>query len=235
MIQNIEVKGLRKVNMGFLEKILGKKSTTKETNNMANVNLAVIYYSSTGTNYQMAQWAEAAAAEAGAEVKLVKVPELAPEEAIASNPAWKAHAEATKDVPEATSEDVEWADAIIFSVPTRFGNLPAQMKQFIDSQGGLWASGKTVNKVVSGMTSAQNPHGGQEATMLNLYTSMMHWGMIIATPGYTDPVLFGAGGNPYGTSVSVDQDGNMVEEVEGAVKHQAKRTVDIATRIKSGS
>ncbi|WP_163971457.1 NAD(P)H:quinone oxidoreductase [Oceanobacillus halotolerans] len=199
---------------------------------MAKVNLAVIYYSSTGTNYQLAQWAEAGAKDAGAEVKVVKVPELAPEEAIASNPAWKDHYEATKDVPEATSDDIEWADAIIFSVPTRFGNLPAQMKQFLDTQGGLWANGKTVNKVVSGMTSAQNPHGGQEATLLALYTSMMHWGAIIATPGYTDPVLFGAGGNPYGTSVSVDQDNKMVEDVEAAVKHQAKRTVDIAQRVK---
>ncbi|WP_164667372.1 NAD(P)H:quinone oxidoreductase [Virgibacillus doumboii] len=202
---------------------------------MANVKLAVIYYSSTGTNHQMAQWAEEGAKDAGAEVKVVKAPELAPEEAIASNPAWKAHHDVTKDVPEAKSDDIEWADAIIFSVPTRFGNLAAQMKQFIDSQGGLWASGKTVNKVVSGMTSAQNPHGGQEATLLALYTSMMHWGAVIATPGYTDPVLFGAGGNPYGTSVSVDQDGNMVEDVAGAVKHQAKRTVDIASRIISGS
>ncbi len=199
---------------------------------LAKVNLAVIYYSSTGTNYQLAQWAEAGAKDAGAEVKVVKVPELAPEEAIASNPAWKDHYEATKDVPEATSDDIEWADAIIFSVPTRFGNLPAQMKQFLDTQGGLWANGKTVNKVVSGMTSAQNPHGGQEATLLALYTSMMHWGAIIATPGYTDPVLFGAGGNPYGTSVSVDQDNKMVEDVEAAVKHQAKRTVDIAQRVK---
>ncbi|MFD2762341.1 NAD(P)H:quinone oxidoreductase [Lentibacillus juripiscarius] len=202
---------------------------------MANVNAAIVYYSSTGTNYQMAQWAEQAAKEAGAETKLVKVPELAPEEAMESNPAWKAHYEATKDVPEASSDDLEWADAIIFSAPTRFGNLPAQMKQFLDMQGGLWGSGKTVNKVVSGMTSAQNPHGGQEATLLALYTSMMHWGAIIATPGYSDQSVFGAGGNPYGTSVSVDQDGNMVEDVEGAVKHQAKRTVDIASRVTAGS
>ncbi|MFC4558237.1 NAD(P)H:quinone oxidoreductase [Virgibacillus kekensis] len=201
---------------------------------MANVKLAVIYYSSTGTNYQMAKWAEESAKENGAEVRVVKAPELAPEGAVASNPAWKSHLEETKDVTEATSDDIEWADAIIFSVPTRFGNLPAQMKQYIDTQGGLWASGKTVNKVVSGMTSAQNPHGGQEATLLSLYTSMMHWGTIIVSPGYTDPVLFGAGGNPYGTSVSVDQDGKMVEDVEGAVKHQAKRVIEIASKVVSG-
>ncbi|WP_188454780.1 NAD(P)H:quinone oxidoreductase [Virgibacillus oceani] len=201
---------------------------------MANVKLAVIYYSSTGTNYELAKWAEAGAKEAGAEVKVVKVPELAPQAAIESNPAWKAHSEATADVPVATSDDIEWADAIIFSVPTRFGNVASQMKQFLDTQGGLWASGKTVNKVVSAMSSAQNPHGGQEATILSLYTSMLHWGAIIAAPGYTDPVLYGAGGNPYGTSVTQGQDGKMVEDVEGAVKHQAKRTVDIASRVVAG-
>lgn len=202
---------------------------------MANVKLAIVYYSSTGTNYRMAQWAEAAAQEAGAEVKLLKVPELAPEQAIAANPVWKEHYEATKDVPVATSDDLEWADAIIFSAPTRFGTLAAQMKQFIDTQGGIWGAGKTVNKVVSGMTSAQNSHGGQEATLLSLYVNMMHWGAIIATPGYSDASVFAGGGNPYGASVSVDQDNNMVEDVEGAIKHQARRTVDVASRIVEGS
>ncbi|VEF46878.1 multimeric flavodoxin WrbA [Bacillus freudenreichii] len=202
---------------------------------MANVKLAVIYYSSTGTNHQLAKWAEEGAKEAGAEVKVLKVPELAPQSAIESNPLWKAHVEKTKNVPEAKSEDLEWADAIIFSVPTRFGNLASQMKQFLDLQGGLWAKGKLANKVVSAMTSAQNPHGGQEATILSLYTTMYHWGAIVATPGYTDPVLFGAGGNPYGTSVSVDQDGNMVEDVKDAVNYQAKRTVTVAEWVKNGS
>lgn len=124
---------------------------------MENVKLAVIYYSSTGTNHQLAKWAEEGAKEAGAEVKVLKVPELAPRSAIESNPLWKAHADATEDVPEAKSEDLEWADAIIFSVPTRFGNVASQMKQFLDLQGGLWAQGKLANKVVSAMSSAQNP------------------------------------------------------------------------------
>lgn len=104
---------------------------------MSTVNVAVIYYSSTGTNYQMAQWAKAGATELGAEVKVLKVPEFAPTAAIESNPAWKAHVDATKDVPEVSLDDLEWADAVIFSVPTRFGNMPAQMKQFLDSTGGL--------------------------------------------------------------------------------------------------
>jgi len=193
--------------------------------------LAVIYYSSTGTNYKLAQWAKEGAEAAGAEVKLLRVAETAPQEAINENPAWAKHLEETKDIPVATNDDLEWADGIIFSVPTRFGNVPAQVKSFLDATGGLWFSGKLVNKTVSAMSSAQNPHGGQEATILNLYTTMFHWGAIVAQPGYSDPSIFGAGGNPYGTSVTVDQDGNMQEDVEDAVKHQAKRTVDIAQRI----
>ncbi|QHE51305.1 NAD(P)H:quinone oxidoreductase [Pontibacillus sp. HMF3514] len=193
--------------------------------------LAVIYYSSTGTNYKLAQWAKEGAEAAGAEVKLLRVAETAPQEAINENPAWAKHLEETKDVPIATNDDLEWADGFIFSVPTRFGNVPAQVKSFLDATGGLWFNGKLVNKAVSAMSSAQNPHGGQEATILNLYTTMFHWGAIVAQPGYSDPSIFGAGGNPYGTSVTVDQDGNMQEDVEDAVKHQAKRTVDIAQRI----
>ncbi|MGM0523976.1 MAG: NAD(P)H:quinone oxidoreductase [Bacillota bacterium] len=197
-------------------------------------NVTVIFYSMGGTNVQLAKWAKEGSEQAGANVRLVKVDELAPEAVINGNEGWKNTVESIKDIPSATSDDIEWADAIIFSVPTRFGTMPSQMKQFIDMQGGLWANGKTVNKVVSAMTSAQNPHGGQEATLLSLYTAMMHWGAIIVTPGYSDPVVFGAGGNPYGTSVSVDQDGNMVEDVEAAVKYQAKRTVTVADWVKQG-
>lgn len=200
---------------------------------MNNLKLAVVYYSMGGTNYQMAKWAAEAAQEMGAEVRIVKVRELAPKEVIEKNAGWKAFVELTQDVPEASAADLEWADAIIFSTPTRFGNMASQMKQFLDTMGGLWAQGKTINKVVSAMSSAQNPHGGQEATILSLYTSMYHWGAIVVAPGYTDGSIFAAGGNPYGTSVSVDQNGKMVENVEAAVKHQAKRTLSVAQMIKN--
>lgn len=198
------------------------------------IKLAIIYYSSGGTNYQLAKWAEEAGREAGAEVKVMKVPELAPQSVIDANKDWKAFLESTKEVPEVTLDDLEWADAIIFSVPTRFGNMPSQMKQFLDTTGGLWFNGKLVNKVVSAMSSAQNPHGGQEATILSLYTTMYHWGAIVAAPGYADPSAYKAGGNPYGTSVTVGQDGKMVEDVEAAVKYQAKRTVTVAEWVKKG-
>jgi NAD(P)H dehydrogenase (quinone) len=201
---------------------------------LMSIKLAVIYYSSTGTNYQLAQWAKEGAEELGAEVRVLKVPELAPQAAIDSNPAWKAHHDATQNVPEVSLADLEWADAIIFSVPTRFGNMAAQMRQFLDTTGGLWFRGKLVNKVVSAMTSAQNPHGGQEATILSLYTTMYHWGAIVVAPGYTDQSVYVGGGNPYGTSVTVDQEGKMVEDVEGAVKHQARRTITVAKWLKQG-
>ncbi len=213
--------------------ILRIKEIQKETI-MSNEKIAIVYYSSTGTNYQLAKWAEEAATAAGADVKVLKFPELAPDAAIDSNPAWRAHVEETKDVPEVTPEDMEWADGFIFSVPSRFGNVPGQAKQFFDTLGGLWAGGKLANKVVSGMSSAANAHGGQEQTVLSLYTTMFHWGAIIAGPGYTDPVAFSSGGNPYGTSVTVDQEGNMVEDVEEAVKHQARRTVSVTSWVKAG-
>lgn len=196
------------------------------------MNLSVIYYSTYGANAQLAQWAKEAGEALGANVRVRQVAELAPQAVIDSQPAWKANQERTKDIPVATSEDIEWADAILFSVPSRFGNVPSQFKQFIDTQGGLWAQGKTINKVVTAVTSAQNPHGGQEATLLNLYTSMHHWGAIVVSPGYTDASVGKAGGNPYGTSVSIDANGNMVEDVKDALTHQVTRLLDIAQRLK---
>ncbi|MGI6147876.1 MAG: NAD(P)H:quinone oxidoreductase type IV [Firmicutes bacterium] len=198
------------------------------------VKLAVIYYSSTGTNYKLAKKAAETAEALGAEVKLLKVRETAPQAAVESSPAWKAHAEATAHIPEASPDDIVWADAIIFSTPTRFGVASSQMRAFIDTLGPIWAKGHTVNKVVSAMTSAQNPHGGQEATILSLYTTMYHWGAIVVTPGYTDNSIFAAGGNPYGTSVSVDQQGNMVEDVFAAVEHQTKRVLQVAEWVVAG-
>ncbi len=203
---------------------------------MTNTKTAIVYYSSGGTNYQLAQWAAEAAQAAGSEVKLLKVPETAPQAAINSNEGWKAHYEATKDVPEVTAEDLAWADAIIFSVPTRFGNVASQMQSFIDTAGGAWAKGQLANKAVSAMTSAQNKHGGQEATILSLYTTMYHWGSIVAAPGYTDSAVVAAGGNPYGVSVTVGQDGKIAEDeavVQAAVAHQATRTVNVGTALKN--
>jgi NAD(P)H dehydrogenase (quinone) len=202
---------------------------------MQKIRTAIIYYSSTGANHQLAQWAAEGAVRAGAETRIRKVKELAPEAAIAANPAWKKHADETKDAETASLHDLEWADVIIFSAPTRYGNLPAQMKPFLDSTGQLWSEGKLANKVVTAMSSAKNPHGGQEATILNFYTTMYHWGAIVVTPGYTDPSLTKTGGNPYGTSVSVDDNGNMKEEVKEAALYQGQARRHVGLWIKKGS
>lgn len=198
---------------------------------MSAVKLAIVYYSSTGTNYKLSQAAADGAKEAGAEVRLARVAELAPEAAIASNPAWKAHVEAAKDVPVVTLDDLDWADAILFSTPTRFGSMAAQMKQFLDTTGGLWFQGKLTNKVVSAMTSASNAHGGQEATILSLYTTMYHWGAIVVAPGYTDPIIYQSGGNPYGTSATAKDSGEIDDAVLASAKHQAKRMVTVAKQL----
>lgn len=201
---------------------------------MKNVKFAIIYYSSTGTNYQLAKQAEKAAKDLGvSEVKVLKVEETAPKEAIAENKDWQDHVEKTKDVPVVSLSDLEWADAIIFSAPTRYGNLPSQLTSFLDTTGGLWFQGKLANKVVSGMTSAQNPHGGQESTLLSLYKSMNHWGAIVASPGYTDKILFESGGNPYGVSITASNKEN-IGKAEKAVAHQVKRTLQIAGWVKAG-
>ncbi|MFC4875009.1 NAD(P)H:quinone oxidoreductase type IV [Negadavirga shengliensis] len=201
---------------------------------MEEVKLAIIYYSSTGTNYQLAKWAEEAGKNSeAAEVRFLRIRETAPEEAIQQNENWAKHVEATKDIPTVSLEDLEWADAFIFSAPTRYGNLPSQLTSFFDTTGGLWLKGKLVNKVVSGMTSSANTHGGQESTLLSLYKSMYHWGAIIVTPAYTSEVQFEAGGNPYGVSVSEGKD-NLNDNIKEAVFHQAKRTLTLARWVKAG-
>jgi NAD(P)H dehydrogenase (quinone) len=189
--------------------------------------VAVIYYSATGNVYKLAQSVEEGAKEAGAEVRFRKVHELAPEEAIKSNQGWSDHALMTEDVPEAQLEDLDWADAYIFGTPTRFGNVSAQLKQFIDTAGGLWFEGKLADKVVSGFTSASNAHGGQESTLLSLYNVFAHWGAILVTPGYTDPVLFEAGGNPYGASSTNEPS----EEELAAARYLGRRVAEKAALL----
>jgi NAD(P)H dehydrogenase (quinone) len=197
---------------------------------MSNVKLAVVYYSSYGTNHQMAETAAEAAREAGAEVRLLRVRETAPEGVVKAQKAWSAHAESTAHVPEATPEDLVWANAYFFSTGTRYGGATSQMRSFIDTLGPIWQQGKLADKVVTAMTSAQNPHGGQETTLLTLYYSFMHWGAIIVTPGYTDQAVSAAGGNPYGVSVTATGD-PLSEETKAAIRHQARRLVQTAERF----
>ena len=199
---------------------------------MSEVRLAIVYYSTYGTNHQMAEVAAAAARAAGAEVRLRKVRETAPPEVVQAQDGWRKHAEATADVEEATPADLEWANAYLFSAPTRYGGAASQMRSFIDTLGPLWMAGKLANKAASAMSSAQNAHGGQEATLLTLYITFMHWGAVLVPPGYTDQAVFAAGGNPYGTSVTAD--GNPItEQAKAAIEHQARRLVEIAGHLAS--
>ncbi len=193
------------------------------------VKLAIIYYSTYGTNHQMASIAADAAREAGAEVRLLKAPETAPEAAINSQDAWKAQAEKTADIPGATSEDMEWANAYLISAPTRFGVMASQMRAFIDTLGGVWAKGGLANKPITAMTSAQNAHGGQETTLSSFYNTAIHWGSIIVAPGYTDEVIFKTGGNPYGYSHT--QGAEFDDDAKSAISHQARRLVEIAKKL----
>jgi len=193
------------------------------------VKLAVLFYSTYGTNHAMAEIAAEAARAAGAEVKLLRIAETAPEAVVNGQDAWKAQVEKSAHLPVATPADMEWADAYLFSAPTRFGGAPSQVRAFIDTLGGQWFTGKLANKAISAMTSAQNAHGGQEATILSLYTTFLHWGSIIVAPGYTDASIFAAGGNPYGYSHT--QGAPLDEKAQAAIAHQATRLLTMAARL----
>ncbi|MZE80439.1 NAD(P)H:quinone oxidoreductase [Streptomyces xinghaiensis] len=199
------------------------------------VRLAVIYYSSTGTNTTVAKEIADTAAKAGAEVRLLRVAELAPRAAVDSNPAWAANADATAGIPEAGPDDMVWADAVIFGTPTRYGNVSSQLKQFLDSLGGLWSEGKLADKVYSGFTSSATLHGGQESTLLALYNTIYHFGGVVVAPGYTDPSKF-ADGNPYGTSHVDAQGESPVDETTlRAARVQAERVVRLTRALKAGA
>ena len=196
--------------------------------------VAIIYYSQTGTTYQMAQAVEEGARAAGAETRLLKVRELAPEDVVRQSEGWSKHYDETQNVPIAGNDDLEWADAIIFGTPTRYGLPSAQLKNFIDQTGGLWAKGALTNKVGSSFTSAATSHGGQEATILALNTAFYHWGMIIVSPGYVEPSQFQAG-NPYGTSFTSNNAQLDPDEVAlTAARLQGRRIADITAQFLKG-
>jgi len=194
--------------------------------------IAVIYYSQTGHIHRLAKMIADEMDKSGAEVRLRRVSETAPSSAVQSNAAWAAHQAATKNIPEVTSSDMEWADGYVFGSPTRFGNMAAQVKSFIDTLGGLWFSGKLSNKTVTSFTSAQNPHGGQESTILSMNNVFYHWGCVIIPPGYTDSSVFEGGGNPYGTSMTApNKDLTVPSGVEKAIRHQGRRLVQMTLKL----
>jgi NAD(P)H dehydrogenase (quinone) len=194
--------------------------------------LAVIYYSATGHGTAMAQRVAGAAEAAGADVRLRHVAETVDPQSFAQNPAWAANYEATKDLPAATGDDIIWADAVIFGSPTRFGGQTSQFRAFIDALGGLWAQGMLADKVYAGFTSSQSAHGGQETTLINLYTTLMHFGGIVVAPGYTDPTKF-VDGNPYGVShITGPENQNPLDKATlNALDHLGRRVISVADRL----
>jgi NAD(P)H dehydrogenase (quinone) len=125
------------------------------------VNVLVAYYSATGHVHALAKAVAEGAREAGAEVRLRHVEELAPELLISQNQAWGRHRSEVGEEPTATLSDLEWADGVAFGTPTRFGNVAAQLKMFLDEAGELWQRGELINKVVTSFTSSQTAHGGR--------------------------------------------------------------------------
>ncbi len=196
---------------------------------MPTVKLAVVFYTTYGTNHQIASIAAEAAREAGAEVRLLRVRETAPQSVIDGQPAWKAQLEKMADIPEATPDDLVWANAYFFSSPTRYGGAASQMRAFIDTLGPIWQKGQLADKPFTATTSAQNAHGGQETTIQTLYITAMHWGALIVPTGYTDDSLYAAGGNPYGVSVTAG--GEVSGEAKAAIQHQARRLVRFAEKL----
>ncbi len=192
--------------------------------------IAIIYYSAYGHTYELARAVEEGAKSTGAQTRLRKVRELAPDEVIATQQGWHDHRVATQHIPEAALEDLEWADGFAFGTPTRYGGPAAQLKQFIDTTGALWQKGVLADKAVTSFSGAMNPHGGQESTILALNNAFYHWGAIIVPTGYTDPSIFAAGGNPYGTSNTASEP-TVSESVLAAARFQGARLARFAGLI----
>lgn len=200
------------------------------------VKVAVIYYSATGAVHALARAVAEGAASAGAEVRLRRVAELAPDSAIDQNPQWRRHADAATSIAEASVEDLAWADAFAFGTPSRFGAPAAQLKQFIDQAGGLWREGRLADKPVTAFTSAFNRHGGSEATILSLGNVFYHWGALIVPPGFTDPAVYAAGGNPYGTSSVTGPAGDGPDAAAlDAARYQGRRLTQTTIRLLAGA
>jgi NAD(P)H dehydrogenase (quinone) len=199
--------------------------------------LLVLFYSTYGHIYRMAQAiAEGAREVAGVDVVVKRVPETLPPEVLAAMGAVEAQ-QAFADVPVATVNDLAEADAVIFGTPTRFGNMAAQMRQFLDATGGLWVQGKLVGKVGSVFCSSATQHGGQESTILSFHTTLLHHGMVIvglpyAFAGQTriDEIT---GGSPYGASTIAGGKGERLpsaNELAGA-RFQGRHVAQIAKKL----
>ncbi|CAI07397.1 Flavoprotein wrbA [Aromatoleum aromaticum EbN1] len=200
----------------------------------------IIFYSMYGHIFRMAEAvAEGARSVAGAEVGLFRVPELVPDEVLEKSGA-KTAQQAFAHVPVAKTEQLPEADAIIFGTPTRFGNMCAQMRNFLDQTGGLWMKGSLVGKVGSVFTSTATQHGGQESTILSTHITLLHQGMVLVGLPYTEKRQMGMdeilGGSPYGAATIAGGDGSRMPsqtEIEMA-KFQGRHVAEIASALVRG-
>ncbi|GAB3716480.1 NAD(P)H:quinone oxidoreductase [Nocardiopsis oceani] len=194
--------------------------------------IAVVYYSSTGNIHRLAEAVADGAADAGAEVRLRRAAELAPAEVVEGQPEWRAHLDATAHIPEATHDDLLWANGYAFGTPTRFGNVASQLRQFIDTTSGLWQAGEFAGQPATGFTGSHSEHGGQESTLLSLYNTFFHWGAVVVPTGYVDyELVTAAGGNPYGVSQveeRAEADPEYVKAVLAAARWQGGRLAAFA-------
>jgi NAD(P)H:quinone oxidoreductase type IV len=199
--------------------------------------IQVVFYSMYGHIYRMAESVAAGAREvAGAEVTLFQVPELMPDAALEKSGAKQAR-QAFAQVPIAQPGQLAEADAIIFGTPTRFGNMCAQMRNFLDQTGGLWVRDALVGKVGSVFASTGTQHGGQETTITSFHTTLLHLGMIIVGVPYSEKRLVTmkeiTGGTPYGATTLADSDGSrQPSENELAIaRFQGKHVAEITKKI----
>jgi len=200
----------------------------------------VLFYSMYGHIYQMAEAvAEGAREVEDAEVTLMQVPELMPEEALEKTGAKKAR-EAFAHIPVAKPDDLADFDAILFGTPTRFGNMCAQMRNFLDQTGGLWARNALVGKVGSVFTSTATQHGGQETTITSFHSTLLHQGMIIVGLPYSESRQMTldeiTGGSPYGASTIAASDGSRLpsENELAMARFQGRHVAGIAKKLAGG-
>jgi NAD(P)H dehydrogenase (quinone) len=201
---------------------------------VAAPNVLIVFYSRNGSTEKLALAVAEGARAKGAEVRIRRVRDFVPEEIIQKVPGWAENRDRMYALYEAPTEaDMEWADAIVFGTPTRFGNVSAELKAFVDSLGGLWFQGKLNGKVGSAFNSTQTTHGGNESTNLSMYNFMAHLGLIIVPTGYADPVMF-QGGTPYGaTHISGPQGNPPGENALAAARFQGRRVTQVARALKA--
>jgi NAD(P)H dehydrogenase (quinone) len=197
----------------------------------------VVFYSMYGHVWRLAEAvAEGAREVPGAAVKLFQVAELAPPDVLEKSGAKAARA-AFAHVPLAAVEDLAAADAILFGTPTRFGNMCAQMRNFLDQTGPLWMKGALVGKVGGVFTSTASQHGGQETTITSFHSTLLHQGMVIVGVPYAEQRLLNmeeiSGGTPYGASTITKGDGSRLPSANelAIARFQGRHTAQIAARL----